>query len=349
MGWVLNGVDLNGVGLMADHLGLQVEPSKESFTFVDCSQRSSGGVVRDLEVQIGNALFQVDFHVLDIKLNRNSSLLLGRAFLSTVGAVCNLKTNQLCLTLIDPYVHYNPIPVKKPQTPTRRINDPRLIAACHCGAEYETEYSASIETHTATSIDSIQKKSIDVPKKESVDNSPEDWENDYYNPVMAVNNATPEIHDDLFDEEYGRKGIFVYKFCPLNTSRNRFTSCRSLWERNSLQSNKDPDGYARAIDGHALQVSREDIADILQMANGADNLFMQQRTVPAHQKFYWEENDEYGVYRDDQGCARDVDGNIINVSKDDIKKLMERASRDEHSYICLPEHASSFTHTKLVP
>ena len=238
MGWVLNGVDLNGVGLMADHLGLQVEPSKESFTFVDCSQRSSGGVVRDLEVQIGNALFQVDFHVLDIKLNRNSSLLIGTAFLSTVGAVCNLKTNQLCLTLIDPYVHYNPIPVKKPQTPTRRINDPRLIAACHCGAEYETEYSASIETHTATSIDSIHTKSIDVPKKESVDNSPEDWENDYYNPVMAVNNATPEIHDVLFDEEYGRKGIFVYKFRPLNTSRNRFTSCKSLWERNSLQSNK---------------------------------------------------------------------------------------------------------------
>ena len=45
---------------------------------------------------------------------------------------------------------------------------------------------------------------------------------------------------------------------------------------------RDLDGYATAIDGHALQVSREDIADILQMANGADNLFMQQRTIPAH-------------------------------------------------------------------
>ncbi|KAF3550334.1 hypothetical protein DY000_02006520 [Brassica cretica] len=47
---------------------------------------------------------------------------------------------------------------------------------------------------------------------------------------------------------------------------------------------RDPDGCARAIDEHALQVSGEDIADILQMANGADNLFMQQRTVPAHQQ-----------------------------------------------------------------
>ncbi|KAF3502469.1 hypothetical protein F2Q69_00041784 [Brassica cretica] len=113
------------------------------------------------------------------------------------------------------------------------------------------------------------------------------------------------------------------------------------------------------------------------MANGADNLFMQQRTVPAHQRmatnkfydtaggidnrfkqkyryptrpsinvdvpssidrrpefgrraydlygnrrFHWEEKDEYGVYRDDQGYARDVGGHIIHVSKDDIRKLM---------------------------
>ena len=115
--------------------------------------------MRDLEVQIGNALVSVDFHVLDIKLNWNSSLLLGRAFLSTVGAVCNLQTNQLCLTLIDPNAHYDPIPVKKPHTIPRRINDPGIIAACHCGDEYETEYSESIGTHTATSIDSGNHKS----------------------------------------------------------------------------------------------------------------------------------------------------------------------------------------------
>ncbi|KAF2576426.1 hypothetical protein F2Q70_00003907 [Brassica cretica] len=100
--------------VMADHLGLQVEPSKELFSFVDCSQRNSGGIVRDLEVQIGNTLVPVNFHVLDIKLNWNSSLLLRRALLSTVGAVCNLQNNRLCLMLIDLYVHYNPIPVKKP-------------------------------------------------------------------------------------------------------------------------------------------------------------------------------------------------------------------------------------------
>ncbi|KAF3494401.1 hypothetical protein DY000_02053861 [Brassica cretica] len=43
---------------------------------------------------------------------------------------------------------------------------------------------------------------------------------------------------------------------------------------------RDPDGHARAMDGSILQVSREDIADILQVANGPDNLFIQQRNIP---------------------------------------------------------------------
>ncbi|KAF3510162.1 hypothetical protein F2Q69_00006105 [Brassica cretica] len=56
-------------------------------------------------------------------------------------------------------------------------------------------------------------------------------------------------------------------------------------------------------------------------------------------RFYWEDKDEYGIYRDDQGCARDMDGHIINVSKEEIRKLMERALRDKPGYICLPAHA----------
>ncbi|KAF2579463.1 hypothetical protein F2Q68_00004492 [Brassica cretica] len=146
-------------------------------------------------------LLPVDFHVLDIKLNWNSSLLLGRAFLSTVGAVCNLQTNRLCLTLIDPHVHYHPILVKKPQTTPRRINDLGIIAACHCGAEYETEYSASIETHTATSIDSAQQKSTDGAEEDSVDCNQGEWENDYYNPTAAAHNMHTEEYDEDYKEE----------------------------------------------------------------------------------------------------------------------------------------------------
>ncbi|KAF3561111.1 hypothetical protein DY000_02014336 [Brassica cretica] len=196
--------------VMADHLGLQVEPSQELFTFVNCSQRNSGGIVRDLEVQIGNALVPVDFHVLDIKLNWNSSLLLGRAFLSTVGAVCNLQTSQFCLTLIDPNAHYYPIPVKTPQTISRRINDPRIIATCHCGAEYETDYSASIETNTTTSIESGHQKSTNISTKESVDSRLDDWENDYYNPTIAAY-TRQHMHTKEYDEDYEEERATEYR------------------------------------------------------------------------------------------------------------------------------------------
>ena len=38
--------------------------------------------------------------------------------------------------------------------------------------------------------------------------------------------------------------------------------------------------HARALDGRILQVSRDDIGDILQLANGANNLFTQQHSIP---------------------------------------------------------------------
>ncbi|KAF2613901.1 hypothetical protein F2Q70_00012135 [Brassica cretica] len=102
--------------VMADQLGLKIESSSESFTFVDLSERSSGGIIRDLEVQI--------------------------AFLARVGAVCDINTNRLCLTLIDPDVHYDLVRVVRQQVNVVELgNDLGYIASCHCGVEYETEYS----------------------------------------------------------------------------------------------------------------------------------------------------------------------------------------------------------------
>ena len=138
---------------------------------------------------------------------------------------------------------------------------------------------------------------------------------------------------------------------------------------------RDPDGYAKAIDGRTLHVSREDISDILWTANGADSLFMHHRSNPEHKatkefydtangidngfiqksyhptqtlinvavpisvdrqpefggraydlygnwKFYWEEKDEYGVYRDDRRYARDLDGNTIRLHNTDIRRVL---------------------------
>ncbi|KAF2557200.1 hypothetical protein F2Q68_00016715 [Brassica cretica] len=182
---------------------------------------------------------------------------------------------------------------------------------------------------------------------------------------------------------------------------------------------RDQDGHARAMDGRILQVSRKDIADILQVANGPDNLFTQQRSIldnnPAvpdehsratttgigsHQtykpvshasidevvsksfdrvtpksidkahspsidrryecgrrtydsygarKFRWEQKDEYGVYRDESGHARSAAGDMIPVTNDDIRKILERASLFGESHTCLTSHATSFKPTNLTP
>ncbi|KAF3541478.1 hypothetical protein F2Q69_00022399 [Brassica cretica] len=138
---------------------------------------------------------------------------------------------------------------------------------------------------------------------------------------------------------------------------------------------RDPDSHAKAIDGHILNVSQNDIADILQTANGAENLFVHQCNTPEYQqkgtkefyataggieksfklrsrnptrpsidvdvptsadtqpefcrrafdshgtrKIYWEEKDQYGVYRDEHGYARDLDGNTIHLHNMDIRR-----------------------------
>ncbi|KAF3581364.1 hypothetical protein DY000_02031358 [Brassica cretica] len=48
-------------------------------------------------------------------------------------------------------------------------NDFGYIAACHCGAEYETEYSESIDTHTISSIDSNESPTTDERYPTSLD------------------------------------------------------------------------------------------------------------------------------------------------------------------------------------
>ncbi|KAF3573868.1 hypothetical protein F2Q69_00058706 [Brassica cretica] len=43
--------------------------------------------------------------------------------------------------------------------------------------------------------------STDTPKEELVDSSPDEWENDYYNPIMATHNMHTEEYDEDYEEE----------------------------------------------------------------------------------------------------------------------------------------------------
>ncbi|KAF3608388.1 hypothetical protein DY000_02048624 [Brassica cretica] len=253
---------------------------------------------------------------------------------------------------------------------SRRINDPGIIAACHFGVEYETEYSASIETHTVTSIDSGNQKSTDNPHDESVDSLPDDWENDYYNPTIAAY-TRQNMHTEEYDVDYEDERATEYK-AILHEEDTLLH--HSSWKRNapSIDIPGSPSSIDRhhqlLIDRRRSQQSREgdysigswaddhhhksyavettiyepgadelqeeyqqkDTKEFYDAAGGIDKSFKLKSRHPIRpsidvdvstsvdrqpefgrrafdfhgtRRFYWEEKDQYGVYRDDQGCA----------------------------------------------
>ncbi|KAF2584868.1 hypothetical protein F2Q70_00036024 [Brassica cretica] len=103
-------------------------------------------------------------------------------------------------------------------------------------AEDAGERTRSIDTRHQKSIDKLPKQSIDANNTTSIDNHPI--------PKTTVSEKYKLDNQYLTPDEFG---IF-----------------------------RDPNGYAKVIDDRILHVSREDIADILQTPNGADNLFIHQ-------------------------------------------------------------------------
>ncbi|KAG5410838.1 hypothetical protein IGI04_007157 [Brassica rapa subsp. trilocularis] len=385
------------------------------------------------------------------------------------------------------------IPIEKLLMKLTSHTELGFIGACHCGAEYETEYSESIDTHTFPSIDSNESTVTDDRNNRSLDvNQPVDhfappnhcyphftfqppskrgcddysigsWADSGFHESFAVDTVITSLneeHTEEYDEDHWKERAIEMSLQDERLETHKFTTTfptsfdevhstsvdthprpakqpltsidthigtsidicagAKIQEQENIPSpTKDPDGNACAIDGRILQVTREDIADILQVANGPDNLFSQQRGTPyiiqtdpnkhvgvatteinpdlscqpkgqasidgttqtsidritptstdkddptsidrryefgnraydmyGARKFTWERRDEYGVYRDECGYARGVAGEMIHVTKDDIRNLLERASLFEESHICLPEHATSFTLTRLAP
>lgn len=93
--------------VMTNQLSLNIEPFSDSLTFMDYSKVDSRENAKDLQVKNCNVIVLVDFHVMDIQIDQNSSLLLGRDFMAIVGVVRDMQTNKLCLTFVDKNVFYD--------------------------------------------------------------------------------------------------------------------------------------------------------------------------------------------------------------------------------------------------
>ncbi|KAF3574184.1 hypothetical protein F2Q69_00059029 [Brassica cretica] len=123
---------------------LKMEPSQDSFTFVDNSKANSAGMIKNVKVEIGDCSIPVDFHVVKSKSGQISSLLFGRAFMATVGAVCDLKKNRMCLTNVDEIVFYDPVEKKK------ESNDSQPSES------NDSQSSESIDTKLSASVDTLR-------------------------------------------------------------------------------------------------------------------------------------------------------------------------------------------------
>ncbi|KAF2580106.1 hypothetical protein F2Q68_00005369 [Brassica cretica] len=178
---------------------------------------------------------------------------------------------------------------------SRRFNDPGIIAACHCGAKYEFDYSASIDTHPRASTDTAYYKSVDTDfnRAQEGDYSIGSSADEHHHESFAVETATytpgaDKLQDSFTDEELlnmQRRDETDQIQAEVAWERTRFSHLIDARHQQSIDIHefgifRDPDGYAKATDGRTLHVSREDIADILLTANGADNLFMHQCSNP---------------------------------------------------------------------
>ncbi|KAF3598149.1 hypothetical protein DY000_02021342 [Brassica cretica] len=224
-----------------------------------------------------------------------------------------------------------------------------------------TRFSQSIDTRHQQSIDTLPQQSIDTNNTTSIDNRPipkttvseqDKLDNQYLTPdefgifsdpysyAKSIDGRTLHVSrediTDILPTTNGADNLFMHqRINPEQKTTKEFYDTAGCIENSFKQRSRHTTHPPINID--VPTVTRQ-----LEFGRRAYDLY-------GNIKFYWEEKDEYGVYRDDREFARDVDGHTTPVHNNDIKRLLERASRDEPAYICLPDHASSFTQTKLVP
>ncbi|GJS09329.1 chlorophyll A/B binding protein of LHCII type 1-like protein [Tanacetum coccineum] len=80
------------------NLGLgDPKPYNSNLTMADNTQAKAMGEVKNVRIQIGYQAYLVDFLILDIPVDKELPLLLGRPFLRACGAVIDMGHSTLCI------------------------------------------------------------------------------------------------------------------------------------------------------------------------------------------------------------------------------------------------------------
>ncbi|XP_016168666.1 uncharacterized protein LOC107611228 [Arachis ipaensis] len=85
----------------------EAKPTRMALQLADRTFKFSHGVVEDLLVKVGEFIFPVDFIMLDMEEEANTSIILGRPFLATAGAIINVQKGELVLRLHEEKMVFN--------------------------------------------------------------------------------------------------------------------------------------------------------------------------------------------------------------------------------------------------
>ncbi|XP_015944797.1 uncharacterized protein LOC107469923 [Arachis duranensis] len=85
----------------------EVKPARLALQLADRSFKFPHGVMEDLLVKVGDFIFPANLMVLDIEEEAKASIILGRPFLATAGAIIDVQKGELTLRLHDEKMVFN--------------------------------------------------------------------------------------------------------------------------------------------------------------------------------------------------------------------------------------------------
>ncbi|XP_057734266.1 uncharacterized protein LOC130949613 [Arachis stenosperma] len=85
----------------------EAKPIRMALQLADRKFKFPHGVVEDLLVKVGEFIFPADFVVLDMEEEANTSIILGRLFLATAGAIIDVQKGKLVFRLHEEKMVFN--------------------------------------------------------------------------------------------------------------------------------------------------------------------------------------------------------------------------------------------------
>ncbi|XP_015949347.1 uncharacterized protein LOC107474256 [Arachis duranensis] len=100
-------INLMSVAMVRKMKIKEAKPTKMALQLADRSFKFPHGIVEDLLVKVGKFIFPADFVVLDMQEEPKASIILGRPFLATAGAVIDVQKGDLTLRLHNEEMTFN--------------------------------------------------------------------------------------------------------------------------------------------------------------------------------------------------------------------------------------------------